>query len=313
MIAAPRPREQGNATSADGTRIAWSRFGDGDRVILFVPTWNLVDSRVVGNQVAALEPHATVLTYDPRGAGASERPEQGYDFPHHTADAVAVLAAAGVERASIVTASRGVNAALLLADEHPGRVDRIAAVAPYMRLEPDPTPPSPHWLESLVADWRGFIVPFMHSVFSEPGSEDVIAEMIGIGLEAAPAVIVAQERELDWRRPARLLGAVGCPTLVVHGDEDAPVPLSHAETHRGCDDERTARGDRRRRPPSRHPHAGTRQPAPARLPPRVAGRARSSRPGEVSYRRPLRAWAASDRGGTHGAVGQAEHPRHLGR
>ena len=45
------------ATSADGTRIAWYRYGGGDRTILFVPTWNLVDARVVGHQVVALEPH----------------------------------------------------------------------------------------------------------------------------------------------------------------------------------------------------------------------------------------------------------------
>jgi len=58
------------ATSADGTRIAWNRYGEGERTILFVPTWNIVDARVVGHQVAALEPHATVLTFDPRGAGS---------------------------------------------------------------------------------------------------------------------------------------------------------------------------------------------------------------------------------------------------
>ena len=69
------------ATSADGTRIAWYGYGSGERAILFLPTWNIVDARVVGHQVAALESHATVVTYDPRGAGASDRPERGYDFP----------------------------------------------------------------------------------------------------------------------------------------------------------------------------------------------------------------------------------------
>ena len=44
------------------------------RTILIIPTWHLVDSRVVGYQVVALAPHATVVTYDPRSAGASDRP-----------------------------------------------------------------------------------------------------------------------------------------------------------------------------------------------------------------------------------------------
>jgi hypothetical protein len=41
----------GTATSADGTRIAWYRYGGGERTIVFVPTWNLVDARVVGHEV----------------------------------------------------------------------------------------------------------------------------------------------------------------------------------------------------------------------------------------------------------------------
>ena len=116
---------------------------------MFVPTWNIVDARVVGHQVAALEAHATVVTYDPRGAGASERPEHGYDFPLHAADALAVLEATGIGRAALVTASRGLNAALLLVAGDPTRFDRVAAVPPYMHLEAEPDPPDPEWLESL--------------------------------------------------------------------------------------------------------------------------------------------------------------------
>jgi pimeloyl-ACP methyl ester carboxylesterase len=217
------------ATSADGTHIAWYRYGSGEPAVLFVPTWNIVDARVVGHQVVALEPHATVITYDPRGAGASDRPEHGYDFPLHAADALAVLEANGIERVALVTASRGVNAAVLLSADDPGRFDRLVVVAPYMRLEPDPAPPDPDRLEALRTDWPGFIVPFMHSVFPEPDSSDVIAEMIAIGLEATPEVAVTQEVELDWERPARLLGEVACPTLVVHGEADI-VPVSLAES-----------------------------------------------------------------------------------
>ena len=69
-------------------------------------------------------------------------------------------------------------------------------------------------------DW--FIVPFMHAVFTEPDSADLIAEMIEIGLEATPDVVATQELELDWTRPALLLGSVSYPTLVVHGDRTRP-------------------------------------------------------------------------------------------
>ena len=226
VIPAPLPREQGLATSTDGTRIAWYRYGSGDRAILFVPTWNIVDARVVGHQVAALEPFATVVTFDPRGAGASDRPAKGYDFGLHAADGLAVMDTTGIESAAVVTASRGMNAAVLLAVERPARVERIAAVAPYMRLEQDLAPPDATRLEALRTDWAGFMVPFMHSVFVEPDSDDLIEEMIGIGMEASPEVVVTQEIELGWRRPAEALGSVDCPTLLVHGEADASVPMS---------------------------------------------------------------------------------------
>jgi non-heme chloroperoxidase len=229
VIPAPAPSASGTTASADGTEIAWYRYGGGERTMLFVPTWNLVDARVVGHQVAALEGRAGVVTYDPRGAGASERPTTGYDFPLHTSDALAVLDACDVERAAIVTASRGINVGVLLAADGPERFDRLAAIAPYMQLEPDPAPPDPKWLERVRNDWRGFIVPFMEAVFTEPESADAIAEMTEIGLEATPDVIATQEAEIDWRRPARLLGTVACPTLVVHGDGDVLVPVELAE------------------------------------------------------------------------------------
>jgi pimeloyl-ACP methyl ester carboxylesterase len=171
-----------------------------------------------------------VVTYDPRGAGASDRPERGYDFPFHAADALAVIDELEIGPVALATASRGVNAAVVLIAGDPQRFERLAVVGPYMMLEADPEPPDPEWLEALLADWPGFVVPFMHDVFTEPDSSEVIAEMIAIGLEATPEVVVVQERESDWRTPARLLGTFSCPTLVIHGEADLPVPASLART-----------------------------------------------------------------------------------
>ncbi len=194
-----------------------------------MPTWNLVDSRVVGHQIEALRGSATVVRYDARGVGESERPARGYEFTRHADDALAVLDALEIQTASLVTASRGLNAAVLLAVDHPERVQRIAVIAPYMRLEPDASPPRPEFLDRLRSDWPGFIVPFMRDVFTEPDSEDLIDEMIAIGLDATAEVVADQELELDWDRPARLLGSVACPTLIVHGEQDKPVPVELAQ------------------------------------------------------------------------------------
>lgn len=236
MIPRPTPRAQGVATSDDGARIAWYRYGAGEPVVLFVPTWNLVDARVWGSQVRDLQDECTVITYDPRGNGASDRPTAGYDFTHHAADATAVLDANGVDRAAIVTASRGTNTAVMLAAAHPDRIDRLAAIAPYMRL--DDGDDSDFWLppvgtegwdlynaQAWLTDWPAFSRFFMAAVFPEPGSAALIDEMVAIMLDSTPGIMVAQERELDWSRPAALLPSVSCPTLLIHGDMDPTLSI----------------------------------------------------------------------------------------
>ena len=43
-IRQPIPDQVGMADS-NGVRVRWRRYGDGLRSILFIPTWNFVDSR----------------------------------------------------------------------------------------------------------------------------------------------------------------------------------------------------------------------------------------------------------------------------
>jgi len=240
MIPRPIPREQGVAVSKDGCRITWYRYGSGDRVVLFVPTWNLVDARVVGHQVEYLAERFTVITYDPRGAGASDRPRQGYDFPLHAADALAVLDANGIRHAAWVTASRSVNSAVIIATEHADRVERLAVVAPFLRLAPagnrdfwTPREAYEGWdrfnAHAWRADWPGFARFFMSEVFVEPDSATTIDQLVSIALEATPEILITQERELDWGMTPPLLPKVTCPTLFIHGDSDATLPIANVK------------------------------------------------------------------------------------
>lgn len=234
------PIEEGRADSG-GVEIAWRRQGRGDPTVLFVPTWNLVDSRVSRHQVSFLSSRATVITYDPRGAGASDRPPSGYDFEDHMADALAVLEDTETERAVVVTASRGINAAVLLATRHPERVQGIVGVAPGIEFdrEVDETfwqerDSYEGWEKFNAAywrrDWPDFVRFFMNEVFTEPDSEATIDEIVDIAIGASPEMLIQQEREQDWSITAPLLGSVGCPTLLIHGDDDHLTPHMVAET-----------------------------------------------------------------------------------
>ncbi len=238
LIPRPVPRDRGFVEGEDGCAIAWYRYGAGDRVVVFFPTWNLVDARVVGHQVEFLARHCTVITYDARGSGASDRPSNGYTFQAHAADGIAVFDELGVECAGIVTASMGLNAAVIAQVEHPGRVDRLAAIAPHLAL-PVPADEDPRWAspesnggrnwfsdDAWRSDWPGFARFFMQACFAEPDSAALIDELVEIALDASPEALITQKHELDWELAPSLLPKVTCPTLFIHGDSDITWPVS---------------------------------------------------------------------------------------
>ena len=246
----PAPDATGFA-DVDGVQIAWQSFGDSESAVLVVPTWNFVDSRVSAPLVPALAQWFRTVTFDPRGAGRSDRPSTGYRFSDHVADAVAVMRAARIDRASVIAASNGTNVAALLAHRLPQLVDRLVlidpaiAVGPEARSEDDDDDeafwmqrPSyegwerwsaPYWR----ADWPGFARWFLETAFNEPGSEEVIDAVLRIALEADPEMLIQEHVEWheghDFQSIPPLLGSIASPTLVLHGALDLSVPLEAGE------------------------------------------------------------------------------------
>ena len=53
----------------DGVRVHWERYGDGERSILFLPTWSIVHSRCWKAQIPYLARRHRVIVFDPRGNG----------------------------------------------------------------------------------------------------------------------------------------------------------------------------------------------------------------------------------------------------
>ena len=122
----------------DGVRVFWERYGDGEQTILLLPTWQIVHSGLWKAQIPYLARHFRVVTFDPRGNGRSDRPDEpaAYDQSAYARDAVAVLDAAGVERAVVLSLSLGAQRALLLAAQHPERVEGAVFVAPGRSARP---------------------------------------------------------------------------------------------------------------------------------------------------------------------------------
>jgi pimeloyl-ACP methyl ester carboxylesterase len=261
--APPRAHEQSRArfpdetgfVERDGIRVFWERYGSGSPTILLLPTWSILHSRHWKFQIPYLARSHRVVTFDGRGNGRSDRPQDtaAYADTEFVADAVAVLDAVGAERAVIAGLSMGAGYALHLAADHPDRVLGAVFIGSSVRMSDRP-PGRRHypWDQRLdtdegwakynryfwLRDWPAFCEFFMSEIFSEPHSTKQIEDTVGWALETEPETIVTAEDApyleppRDWPADRRgslaYIQRVRCPSLVIHGDDDHISDVSGA-------------------------------------------------------------------------------------
>ena len=238
------PDEEG-FVERDGVRVFYEVYGSGEPAILLLPTWSIVHSRHWKAQIPYLARHFRVVTFDGRGNGRSDRPSEldAYREEEFAADALAVMDATATERAVLVSLSRGAERSLLLASDHPERVDKLVFVAPALPLPPvvsrsraavDFLEPSDeyvdwgkwnshYWLEH----YEDFLEFFFSQCFTEPHSTKPREDAVGWGLETDAETLVATQlapRLQDEESVRALLSRIGCPVLVIHGRGDAVRP-----------------------------------------------------------------------------------------
>ena len=236
------PDEEGYL-ERDGVRVFYEVYGKGEATILLLPSWEITHSRAWKGQIPYFARHARVVTFDRRGNGRSDRPQEvhAYDRRATADDARAVLDHVGVEQAVVVSWC-GAGEDLLLAAEHPERVSGLVLIAPDLLLTADPADeegPFPfdeepetlaewakwnrrYWLR----DWPGFLDYFFAEMFTEPHSTKQIEDAMGWGLETTPEVIL-RGMDAAWlndpETALRLCAQVRCPALVLQGSADAIV------------------------------------------------------------------------------------------
>jgi len=226
----------------DGVRVFYEVYGSGEPTVLLLPTWSLFHSRHWKMQIPYLARHCRVIAFDGRGNGKSDRPPEAaaYDEREFAADAIAVLDATGTERAVIVGFSLGGQRGLVLAAEHPQRVEGAVFIAPNFAGGGDVLPERAvfanfdaeyetyegwakynrnHWLR----DYRDFVEFFVSKIFTEPHSTKPIEDGVGWALETDGETLVATQDGpgLTPEEARALAGRVGCPVLVIHGERDA--------------------------------------------------------------------------------------------
>lgn len=246
------PETARGTTVRDGQRLAWQEFGGGRDVILLLPTWSIVYNDFWRHQVPELARAHRVIAYDGLGNGASDRPldPRRYDDNAFADDAVAVLDARGVDRATVFGASQGGAWALALAGRYPERVRAIVFIAPNVPLAPG----HPERVEGAAtfevrlaahagwARWNHhywlehypeFLQFFFEQCFTEPGSDAETAHFFQMGMQTTPEILLASGgsgvNSLTLDSATEHARRLSVPSLVIHGDADAITPLARGQ------------------------------------------------------------------------------------
>jgi pimeloyl-ACP methyl ester carboxylesterase/predicted glycosyltransferase len=235
----------------DGVKIGYEVFGEGDPAVVFVPIDAIVQSRAYKAQVPYLARRSRVITIDPRGNGRSDRPQTtgAYADMEFVADTIAVMDAAGVDRAVLVGMCTSSWRAVLTAVHHPDRVLGVVALASWM---PFLTPPIPARLQYgfddvldteegwakcnrhyWQRDWRGYAEFFFGELAPEPHStkvqEDCVGWAMDIGVETMLLHDEAPVSSSSREETEAVLAQVRCPVLAIHGLADRCQPHSRGE------------------------------------------------------------------------------------
>jgi pimeloyl-ACP methyl ester carboxylesterase len=223
----------------DGIRVAYEVYGHRGPTILFVPTWQIIHSRLWKAQIPYLARHGRVITFDPRGNGKSDRPtvSAAYDEREVAADIVAVMDATSTDRATLVTLSMGAQRGLIVAAEHPDRVEGLIALGPSLPIGEHPAERSysfeavldtdEGWAKNNIHYWRrdfdGYLRFFFSRCFTEAHSTKQIEDAVGWGNEIGAETLLLGEYAagLTADETLELAARVRCPVLVVVGDKDA--------------------------------------------------------------------------------------------
>ena len=223
----------------EGAAIAYQTWGDGPARVVIVPplaqnielAWERPEYRAL---FARLGRFAHMLHFDKRGTGASDRTDRMPTIDQRVEDLVAVMDAAGFDRAHVLGLSEGGPVALALAATYPERVETLTLFGSGARTVVDDDE------EDRARRLSG--VRYFHETWGT--DESVTLDAFGPSVAGDPSYRAWQPRyERQSATPAALgelldmieaidvrplLESVTVPVLVMHRRDDPIVPVALA-------------------------------------------------------------------------------------
>jgi class 3 adenylate cyclase len=228
--------------SSGEASIAYQTVGEGKLDLLFTNGWisqveQLWESPALRRMFERLSVFSRLILLDRRGTGLSDGAGEPYSLEQEARDALAVLDAAGSERAAIFTYGLGGPVGALLAAKHPERIGALIMYASVARTTWAPdydwamtVQERREWTERTVASWGEVDGPAMPVLAPSAGEDPSLAAWFARlqRLAASPTqarVLLNAGAELDVRE---LLPQIAVPTLVLHRSGDSAWDPRHS-------------------------------------------------------------------------------------
>ena len=233
-------------TSRDGVRLAYAITGNGPPLVR-APHWFTHLEHDWSNPatrpwVEDLSKRYTVLRFDQRGTGLSDRDVPEISFEAHVRDLETVIDAAGFERFAIIGLSQGAASAIVYTANHPGRVSHLVICGGFVRGwakrgTPEMMEQREMQVKLIQFGWDR-AEPSFRQVFSTQFMPDAPIEAIHSFNDFMPltssaknaAEIFSKNSYIDVQDEARRLK---CPTLVLHGRGDLRIPFEEGRLTAG--------------------------------------------------------------------------------
>lgn len=223
----------------DGVQLAYAKTGQGPPIIK-TGNWMThlefdLESPIWRHLYRELSDEHTLIRYDARGNGLSDREVPDVTFDHFVDDLETVIDAAGIDRFALLGVSQGCSVSIAYAVRHPERVSHLVLFGGYAvgwrkRARTQAEKETGEAMLTLVRLGWGQENPAFRQLFTSqfiPGGTKEQADWFNElqRISASPEDAVRNLMATGETDVAALLAKVNVPTLVMHSRHDTRVPF----------------------------------------------------------------------------------------
>ena len=228
------------ATTSDGVRIAYATTGSGPPVVSVLGWFTHLERGFTSplydqfGWIAKMSERSTLVRYDGRGFGLSERNVTDFSLDARVRDVEAIVDALHLERFALYGISTGGPAAIAYSVRHPERVTRLVLIETHpgsasLPVSAADAEASQKILSLTRTSWESQAVRDMWISLVNPNIDDVSRRVMNEFLQVSadgPAMagfFTATNAEDVSEQAA----AIRVPTLVIHGDKDMTIKFAY--------------------------------------------------------------------------------------